>query len=631
MSTDRSASLRSRKTASSSAAEQTESATDTASSAAASLEKSAASQRSSSQPTQGIVPSHRLSRKTSAIDPASAAPSLGFAVASFLAVRFFSALFNNAGDCDETFNFWEPSHYLLYGFGFQTWEYSPEYSLRSYFYVLLHSAVGWLFWPFFGYNKIIVYFATKTILGCCSALCEVVFYRGVLHRFGGSVAYYTFFFMIFSPGMFIASTSYLPSSFSMYGTMLVFGYWFSGGSLNGLLATIAAAGSGLIGWPFVGVLFVPFGIDSLRKFGVLRVLTWAIVALLIWLVPSVLVDYYYYGKIVFPFMNILLYNVIEAGSHGGSTLYGTEPPFFYFLNGFLNFNLVFLLAMPSILLLLAFKKWSGTLQYLRSNIDLILYFSPMYVWLILMSCQPHKEERFLFVIYPLICLAAAASLVILLNILQALCGAFLQRTASTSFVLKLGAVVAFVVVFSFVALSFSRVISLNVNYSAPVLTYTHLYTSEFKGGKFDDIPRKGDVSVCVGKEWYRFPSNYFMPSERFHLRFLRSAFRGQLPKPFAPLPNGTSVIPKGFNRLNREEMDRYTDLQGCDYLVDMDFEGQAEPHYIKAQTTWEVIYEFPFLNSSKSHWFFRAFWIPYLSNQHCEFNRYFVLKRREKT
>ena len=26
-------------------------------------------------------------------------------------------------DCDEAFNYWEPTHYLIYGTGFQTWEY----------------------------------------------------------------------------------------------------------------------------------------------------------------------------------------------------------------------------------------------------------------------------------------------------------------------------------------------------------------------------------------------------------------------------------------------------------------------------------------------------------------------------
>lgn len=36
------------------------------------------------------------------------------------------------------FNFWEPLHYLYKGYGFQTWETSPEYSIRSWAYILLH-------------------------------------------------------------------------------------------------------------------------------------------------------------------------------------------------------------------------------------------------------------------------------------------------------------------------------------------------------------------------------------------------------------------------------------------------------------------------------------------------------------
>lgn len=34
-------------------------------------------------------------------------------------------------------------HYLLFGSGFQTWEYSPVYALRSYYYLLLHAAPTW--------------------------------------------------------------------------------------------------------------------------------------------------------------------------------------------------------------------------------------------------------------------------------------------------------------------------------------------------------------------------------------------------------------------------------------------------------------------------------------------------------
>ena len=39
-------------------------------------------------------------------------------------------------------------------------------------------------------------------------------------------------------------------------------------------------------------------------------------------------------------------------------------------------------------------------------------------------------------------------------------------------------------------------------------------------------------SVCVGKEWYRFPSHFFLP-HNYHLQFVKSEFSGLLPKPFS--------------------------------------------------------------------------------------------------
>ena len=64
-------------------------------------------------------------------------------------------MYSNIDDCDEgrfygttthagnhsliraVFNFWEPLHYLWKGYGFQTWETSPAYSIRSWAYILL--------------------------------------------------------------------------------------------------------------------------------------------------------------------------------------------------------------------------------------------------------------------------------------------------------------------------------------------------------------------------------------------------------------------------------------------------------------------------------------------------------------
>lgn len=74
-------------------------------------------------------------------------------------------MYANISDCDEgmkhrfdlglgssqslaVYNFWEPLHYLDRGYGFQTWEVSPQYAIRSWAYIALHhypaTALGWL-------------------------------------------------------------------------------------------------------------------------------------------------------------------------------------------------------------------------------------------------------------------------------------------------------------------------------------------------------------------------------------------------------------------------------------------------------------------------------------------------------
>eukprot|EP00731_Ephydatia_muelleri_P038878 Em0962g1a len=100
--------------------------------------------------------------------------SIEAAVAIFWLVRLLSALYSNISDCDETYNYWEPTHFLLYGEGFQTWEYSPVYAIRSYGYLLLHAV------PVLITNtssKIIAFYLVRVTLATASALCEVYFCR----------------------------------------------------------------------------------------------------------------------------------------------------------------------------------------------------------------------------------------------------------------------------------------------------------------------------------------------------------------------------------------------------------------------------------------------------------------------
>ena len=67
----------------------------------------------------------------------------------------------------------------------------------------------------------------------------------------------------------------------------------------------------------------------------------------------------------------------------------------------------------------------------------------------------------------------------------------------------------------------------------------------------------------------------------------------------------------------------------CHYLVDLDFEGQSEPHYAAQTERWEVIFAHPFINSAASHPFFRAFYVPApLSAGKTHWDRYVLLRSK---
>ena len=88
------------------------------------------------------------------------------------------------------------------------------------------------------------------------------------------------------------------------------------------------------------------------------------------------------------------YNVAGGGD---SALYGVEPPHFYLANGLLNFNsaLLLALALPLVAALQACGALSRPLRW-----RVLLAASPLPVWLAAISALPHKEERFLYVVYP---------------------------------------------------------------------------------------------------------------------------------------------------------------------------------------------------------------------------------------
>ncbi|KAI5411683.1 variant 2, mannosyltransferase [Lathyrus oleraceus] len=348
-----------------------------------------------SQPSDPPAPSSSYSKLDKAAKSDGKDEGLKWAL-PFVALgllRYMSATSNIIHDCDEVFNYWEPLHYLLYKTGFQTWEYSSQFALRSYLYLLFHEVVArpalWLF----GDEKVRVFYAVRFFLGFLSVATETVFVVALSRKYGKRLASYTLAMLCLTSGCFFASTSFLPSSFSMYAISLASGLFL----LDMHAAAVAVSAIGVIlGWPFSILAFLPVTLYSLYiKFK--RAFIAGAVTSVILLALSAVTDYNYYGKWTSSVLNLLIYNVAGGGE---SHLYGTEGPLFYLKNGFNNFNFCFVLAMLFLGFWPIVKKKYGR--------DLLIVISPLYIWLAFMSLQPHKEERFLYPIYPLICVAASA-------------------------------------------------------------------------------------------------------------------------------------------------------------------------------------------------------------------------------
>ena len=99
-----------------------------------------------------------------------------------LAARLSAAIWSGISDCDETFNYWEPTHQLLYGQGLQTWEYEPRFGLRSYLYLLLHLLPARLYTSLLQPNPMMVFYFLRCLLALTCSLAEVKIFQILIKK-----------------------------------------------------------------------------------------------------------------------------------------------------------------------------------------------------------------------------------------------------------------------------------------------------------------------------------------------------------------------------------------------------------------------------------------------------------------
>ncbi|CAN6443771.1 unnamed protein product [Victoria cruziana] len=521
---------------------------------------------------------------------------------TLLAFRYMSAVSNIIHDCDEVFNYWEPLHYILYKSGFQTWEYSANFALRSYLYIIFHALVGgpasWLF----GEQKVTVFYAVRLLLGSMSAISETVLVVALSKKYGRRIGSYALAMLCLTSGCWFASTSFLPSSFSMYTVTLASGLFLL--ERHALAVSVAAAGV-LIGWPFSVLAVLPVTVYSLLVGKFKQVFLSGVVTTIGVLGLSVITDYCYYRRWTSSVLNLLIYNVLGGGQ---SHLYGTEGPLFYMRNGFNNFNFCFVFALLFVLILPIKKE--------KYTPHLLIVVSPIYIWLAFMSLQPHKEERFLYPIYPLICVSAAAVIDSFPDFFR---DKYMPNDDSVS--ILMAKIIRPVVLGLILCASHGRTFSLVNGYSAPLTIYKHL--------EYHDDAGAGSV-LCVGSEWHRFPSSFFVPSYVDEVRWIDDGFRGLLPFPFNSTLGGTAAAPPYFNDKNRASDEQYLrNIEACTFLVELDLR-RAYPTRGSDLSTWEVVAALPYMDRELSPAKYRAFFIPYLWQRNNVFGLYKLLKRIPK-
>ena len=293
--------------------------------------------------------------------------------------------------------------------------------------------------------------------------------------------------MALSPGLSHARRAVLPSSACMLCFTYALGDWLSN---NHVMALMWGSLAVLLLWPFAALPFIPIGLDALALRGFFTVFFTGISSLFLFGFAPALIDSWYYGRWVWPFLQMVLYNAFGA-SGGGAHLYGIESWTFYPKNLFLNLGFIPLLFLGTIL----FPPPKLT----QSRLQVAKYLvAPTLLHFVLFQSMPHKEERFLFVIYPAFC--AGASL-------------FLAT--------RLPRLLVYLVLLASFFLSVSRNIAL-ARFTAPS-TVLHNGMAKLIIDSHDL-----EMTLCYGREWYRFPSSFFLPPG-MRVAFTRSGFRGLLP------------------------------------------------------------------------------------------------------
>ena len=135
-------------------------------------------------------------------------------------------------------------------------------------------------------------------------------------------------------GILLSVNTFLPSTFSMNFIMLAFAYFLNfyktSNYLSLFLSLLCCSLAMVVGWPFVALVFASFALPYMIKFPKFlltpKLYIYGISALALTIIPSLVLDSYFYKRPVLSFLNLFLYNTsIGKNLVGSSVLFGIDP------------------------------------------------------------------------------------------------------------------------------------------------------------------------------------------------------------------------------------------------------------------------------------------------------------------
>ena len=166
-------------------------------------------------------------------------------------------------------------------------------------------------------------------------------------------------------------------------------------------------------------------------------------------------------------------------------------------------------------------------------------------------------------------------------------------------------------------LSVERTAALLLYYGAPMRVFAQL----------PSVPAGRPLLVCMGDEWYRFPSSFYLPGPTYRLGFVQTGFKGLLPLPFDTAAGGMRFTPHGLNDRNEAVPEQFVTNPGtqCDFWVGLQGEQPPEP------AQWALVADAPFLDTLRSPAPWRAFHVPLLSARRNVFTKLRLMRKTDKS